>query len=72
MQEQAAKTDRSPAPARILVVDDTPEIQELLQIHLETEGYQVLVAGNGQEALAAVAAEAPDLILLDVLMPVMD
>ncbi|MGD0265526.1 MAG: response regulator [Candidatus Methylomirabilota bacterium] len=72
MQEQAAQTERSPAPARILVVDDTPEIQELLQIHLETEGYQVLVAGNGQEALAAVAAEAPDLILLDVLMPVMD
>jgi signal transduction histidine kinase len=72
VQEQAAQTERSPAPARILVVDDTPEIQELLQIHLETEGYQVLVAGNGQEALAAVAAEAPDLILLDVLMPVMD
>ena len=72
MQEQAAQTERSPAPARILVVDDTPEIQELLQIHLETEGYQVLVAGNGQEALAAVAAEAPDLILLDVLMPVVD
>lgn len=72
VQEQATQTERSPAPARILVVDDTPEIQELLQIHLETEGYQVLVAGNGQEALAAVAAEAPDLILLDVLMPVMD
>jgi signal transduction histidine kinase len=72
VQEQAAQTERSPAPARILVVDDTPEIQELLQIHLETEGYQVLVAGNGQEALAAVAAEAPDLILLDVLMPVVD
>jgi signal transduction histidine kinase len=72
VQEQAAQTERSPGPARILVVDDTPEIQELLQIHLETEGYQVLVAGNGQEALAAVAAEAPDLILLDVLMPVLD
>jgi signal transduction histidine kinase len=54
------------------VVDDTPEIRELLQIHLETAGYQVLVAGNGQEALAAVAALAPDLILLDVVMPVVD
>lgn len=72
MHGQAAQTPKSAAPARILVVDDTPEIQELLQIHLETEGYRVLVAGNGQEALAAVAAEAPDLILLDVLMPVMD
>ena len=72
MQEQAAQTQGSAPPARILVVDDTPEIRELLQIHLETAGYQVLVAGNGQEALAAVAALAPDLILLDVVMPVVD
>jgi signal transduction histidine kinase len=72
VQEQATQTPRSAAPARILVVDDTPDIQELLRIHLEAAGYQVLVAGNGQEALAAVTAEAPDLILLDVLMPVMD
>ena len=72
MQEQAAQTQGSAPPARILVVDDTPEIRELLQIHLETAGYQVLVAGNGQEALAAVAALAPDLLLLDVVMPVVD
>jgi len=72
VQEQAAQTQGSAPPARILVVDDTPEIRELLQIHLETAGYQVLVAGNGQEALAAVAALAPDLILLDVVMPVVD
>ena len=72
MQEQAAQTQGGAPPARILVVDDTPEIRELLQIHLEAAGYQVLVAGNGQEALAAVAALAPDLILLDVVMPVVD
>jgi signal transduction histidine kinase len=72
VQEQAAQTERSAVPARILVVDDTPEIRELLKAHLGTAGYQVLLAGNGQEALATVAAEAPDLILLDILMPVMD
>lgn len=64
--------DTAPSPARILVVDDAPEIRELLQVHLEGAGYQVLPAGNGQEALAAVAAHAPDLILLDVNMPILD
>jgi signal transduction histidine kinase len=49
-----------------------PEIRELLGVHLVNAGYQVVTASNGQEALAAVAAEAPDLILLDVMMPVLD
>lgn len=56
-------------PARILVVDDLAEIRDLLQVYLEDEGYQVLTAGNGEEALAAVAAHPPDLILLDIMMP---
>ncbi len=64
----AAATAR-PTPARILVVDDLAEIRDLLQVYLEDEGYQVLTAGNGEEALAAVAAHPPDLILLDIMMP---
>ena len=56
-------------PARILVVDDLAEIRDLLQVYLEDEGYQVLTAKDGQEALAAVAAHRPDLILLDIMMP---
>jgi DNA-binding response OmpR family regulator len=64
----AAATARS-TPARILVVDDLAEIRDLLQVYLEDEGYQVLTAGNGEEALAAVATHPPDLILLDIMMP---
>ena len=53
-------------------MDDTPEIRELLQSHLEAAAYHVLTASNGQEALAAVGVHTPDLILLDVMMPVLD
>lgn len=69
MTERAAQTQAKRFPPRILVVDDTPEIRELLQIHLEAAGYEILTASNGQEALAIVATHAPDLILLDVMMP---
>jgi len=72
VQEPPARTDAKGFPARILVVDDMPEIRELLGVYLVNAGYQVVTASNGQEALAAVAAEAPDLILLDVMMPVLD
>lgn len=63
------KTDKRSTPARVLVVDDLAEIRDLLQAYLEDEGYDVLTAKDGQEALAAVAAHPPDLILLDVMMP---
>ena len=72
MQEQHARTGGAPIPPRILVVDDTPENLELLDAHLTEAGYHVLTAANGQDALTAVAAHAPDLILLDVMMPVLD
>lgn len=55
--------------ARILVVDDEPEILRGLGDNLRFEGYQVVTAVDGAEALAAAAREAPDLILLDVMMP---
>ena len=58
--------------AKILIVDDEPLNVDILEQELEDLGYQTVNAVNGQEALAKVAAEAPDLILLDVMMPGMD
>lgn len=65
----------SPATARpytVLIVDDEPGIREFLRAALETEGYAVVDAANGAEALASVRASAPDVILTDLLMPIMD
>jgi class 3 adenylate cyclase len=56
-------------PATILVVDDTPANIKLLGDLLASKGYQVATAANGEEALAKVAANRPDLVLLDVMMP---
>ncbi|MDQ3877357.1 MAG: response regulator [Actinomycetota bacterium] len=57
---------------RILVCDDDPVILRLLQVNLELEGYEVLTAQNGEEAVEVATAELPDLILLDIMMPRMD
>jgi len=57
---------------KILVVDDEPEVVKILQITLEHAGYQVTTAKNGTQALECVAADKPDLILLDQMMPEMD
>jgi excisionase family DNA binding protein len=62
-------------PARgplVLVVDDDPQVREVVRINLELEGYAVREAANGEEGLAALEEEAPDLILLDVMMPQVD
>ena len=56
-------------PARILVVDDTPSNVKLLADVLQARGYAVLTATNGAEALARTERDAPDLVLLDVMMP---
>lgn len=56
----------------ILVVEDEHAITEMLTIVLEMEGYRVLVAPDGQAALAVLATQRPDLILSDVMMPMMD
>ncbi|MCY1082938.1 response regulator [Archangium lansingense] len=58
--------------AHILVVDDDPDMQDVMALALESGSYQVCRASNGQEALERVAERAPDLILLDMRMPVMD
>lgn len=57
------------AQAKVLVVDDTPQNVKLLADLLGLEGYAVTTASNGEEALAKVAADPPDLVLLDVMMP---
>ena len=56
----------------VLVVEDDKNIQELLRLYLEKEGYAVTVAGDGGQGLAKFRAIKPDLVLLDVMMPVMD
>jgi len=56
----------------VLVVDDDPDILQTLALCLSTEGYRVLMAANGREALEVVGKERPACILLDLMMPVMD
>lgn len=64
--------EKAPGDTRILVVDDLPENIQVLQALLVPQGYRVISAENGEEALAEVARCAPDLILLDLVMPGMD
>ncbi len=56
----------------VLIVEDDPNIAELLQMYLEKEGYAVTTAADGGQGLAKFRAGRPDLVLLDVMMPVMD
>ncbi len=56
----------------VLVVDDDPVIQKLLQVNFEMEGYDVVIAGDGEEGLALAREERPDVVLLDVMMPKMN
>jgi DNA-binding response OmpR family regulator len=58
--------------ATILLVDDEPRYLRLMEANLATEGYQVIKATNGQEAVDKVATHQPDLVLLDIMMPVLD
>jgi two-component system, OmpR family, response regulator len=64
-------TDRTPE-ARLLVVDDEPNIPELLATSLRFAGFEVATASNGREALAEARRLRPDLVVLDVMMPDMD
>jgi two-component system cell cycle response regulator DivK len=57
---------------RILVADDNPVSRELIREILEGDGYEVIEAGNGQEALEKLCEYSPDLALLDIQMPILD
>ena len=56
-------------PAKILVADDEPNIVRLLRLYLRNEGYDIVAAGDGREALDRFHSESPDLVLLDLMMP---
>ncbi|WP_420457954.1 response regulator transcription factor [Neolewinella sp.] len=60
------------APAKILLVDDEPDILEILEFNLRKEGFEVATAGNGEEGLKLARKLRPDLIVLDIMMPIMD
>jgi CheY-like chemotaxis protein len=62
----------NPEAATILVVDDDQDVLDLVQFVLESKGYDVMTALDGRAALDVVAHREPDLILLDLKMPVMD
>ncbi|HEX8545463.1 MAG TPA: response regulator transcription factor, partial [Cytophagaceae bacterium] len=57
---------------KILIVDDEPDIRELIEYNLKKEGYQVSTASNGQEGVTEAKRFHPDLIILDIMMPKMD
>lgn len=59
----------SNTPATLLIVDDDVHVRELLELLLQDQGYRTLTASSGEQALAMVAQQAPDLILLDAMLP---
>lgn len=61
-----------PTNSTVLVTDDDEDLRLLCQLHLEMRGFRVSQAANGQEALEVARCEPPDLILLDLMMPVKD
>lgn len=58
--------------AKILIVDDEPDILEFLEYNLRKEGFDVITASDGEEGIAAAERELPDLIILDIMMPKLD
>jgi two-component system OmpR family response regulator len=72
MLSSAAPAVQSRAKARLLVVDDEPNILELLSASLRFAGFEVAAASDGQQALALAGTFAPDLVVLDVMMPGLD
>ena len=71
MNEHFAASKELP-PWKILIADDEPDILEIVGYNLSQEGYQIVTAANGREAIAKAKKEMPDLIIMDVMMPEMD
>ena len=67
-----SENHRPPGPPRVLVVDDDPTIRLICATNLQLDGYQVLEAANGQEGLEVALEKAPDVVLLEISMPVLD
>ena len=63
------KTKDESAKSRILIVDDDPEIIEVVRTALEAKGYQMLIARDGNQGLAMAEHDHPDLVILDMMMP---
>jgi len=66
---EATTTDGAESMKKILIVDDKPEVRELVSVTLEIGPYQILTASNGSQAIELARQEHPDLMLLDVMMP---
>ncbi|MGH2819472.1 MAG: response regulator [Actinomycetota bacterium] len=60
------------SPARVLIAEDDPSVRMTLQLVLDLEGFEVIAAEDGEQALAAARERSPDVILLDQVMPRMD
>jgi DNA-binding response OmpR family regulator len=63
---------RDPVVPSVLLVDDEPQVVWVLQFSLEAEGYRILTARNGQEAMSEIGLHHPALMVLDIMMPTMD
>jgi two-component system KDP operon response regulator KdpE len=72
MIERIPDTLNKPGPRLVLVVDDEPRMIRFIRMNLELEGYHVVEAGNGIEALDQVRKHMPDLVIMDIMMPKMD
>jgi DNA-binding response OmpR family regulator len=57
---------------KVLIVDDEPDVLLLLRVNLEAAGYQTVLAADGETALSRIDDSDPDVVLLDIMMPVMD
>jgi DNA-binding response OmpR family regulator len=60
---------KTTAPKRVLLVDDDPEIIEAIRYALESRGYKIFIARDGNQGLALAESEDPDLVILDMMMP---
>ena len=71
MSQEPVTSDSPPKSTakRVLLVDDDPEIIEAIRYALETKGYQIFIARDGNQGLAMVEKEDPDLVILDMMMP---